>query len=78
MWNFGSIWSGMGFAHGYAFWILLFAGAVAAGVWLANPAQPDETKPAQPQSAMDILKLRYAKGEIGREEFELMKRDLQA
>jgi putative membrane protein len=28
------------------------------------------------QSPMDILKTRYAKGEIGREEFERMKKDI--
>ncbi len=29
-----------------------------------------------PQSPMDVLKMRYAKGEIGREEFERMKKDI--
>jgi putative membrane protein len=32
----------------------------------------------QARTALDILEERYARGEIGREEFEQKKRDLQA
>lgn len=32
---------------------------------------------SEPETALEILKKRYAKGEISREEFERMKKDLQ-
>jgi len=31
----------------------------------------------RPESALDIVKKRYARGEINRQEFEAMKKDLQ-
>lgn len=79
MWNSynGWGWWGMGTAHGFVLWIFLIAGVVTVGVWLANPTRRRE-QDAPPPSALDILKMRYAKGEIGREEFEMKRRDLQA
>jgi putative membrane protein len=66
---------GMGFGAGYGmffgmfFWILLLVGIVALIVWAiqklggAQPAAVNET-------ALDILKKRYASGEIEKAEFE--------
>jgi putative membrane protein len=54
------------------FWGLLIAGLVLGVRWLAvqgHPARRDE--------AFEILRQRYARGEIDQQEFETRKRDLQ-
>ena len=55
------------------FWILVIAGAVLIVRWLIGVA---EKRPVA-ESPLDILKKRYARGEIDRETFERMKRDLE-
>lgn len=68
-------WGGMGFGViGMAlFWILLIVAIVALmkGVW--GGGVPSGRRQNEP---LDILKQRYARGEIEREEFEQKRRDL--
>lgn len=54
-----------------AFWAFVIWGIVAFAQWLAK--QGSEKKES---TAMDILKERYAKGEITKEEFESKRKDL--
>lgn len=63
-------WIGLGMVHMLLFWIIVILGIVALVRWLAAGSSDD------PPRAMDILKARYAKGEITREQFEQMKRDI--
>jgi len=56
----------------FIFWILVLAGLVLLIKYLWEGAG---VKGAQ-ESALDILKKRYAKGEISKEEFEEKKKDL--
>jgi len=51
----------------YTFWILIIAGAVLIVQWLAGRGK---------DSALEILKKRYAKGEIDSVAFERMKKDM--
>ncbi len=78
---------GMGFGlFGGLFMLLFWGGLIAAAVWVGRalfnngsnfPASTSgPAGPARP-SARDILDQRYARGEISREEYEQMKRDLQ-
>ncbi|MDK9704719.1 MAG: SHOCT domain-containing protein [Sulfuritalea sp.] len=68
-------WGGMGFGMiGMSlFWILLIVAIVALvkGGW--GGAALSGRRPEEP---LDILKQRYARGEIEREEFEQKRRDL--
>ena len=58
------------------FWILVVAGVVLIVRGLTARDGQEKTLPAE--SPLDILKTRYAKGEIDKETFETMKRDIAA
>ena len=58
------------------FWGVLIVGAVVGVRWLWDQGRPAAGR-GREESSLEILKRRYARGEIGREEFELKKRDLE-
>jgi putative membrane protein len=64
-------WIGLGFLHMALFWVLVVLGIVVLAKWLAGSGPETGTG-----RALEILKERYAKGELTREQFEQMKRDL--
>jgi putative membrane protein len=76
--------SGGGILMGFImllFWILLIAGVVLLVRWIWDNAGGRKQGPVgyepQQHNALEILKQRYAKGEISREEFQAMKQDLE-
>ncbi|OHB15248.1 MAG: electron transporter RnfE [Candidatus Zambryskibacteria bacterium RIFOXYC1_FULL_39_10] len=54
------------------FWVLL----VVFIVWIVREVGGKNSSPRSNSSALEILKERYAKGEIDKEEFESKKKDL--
>jgi putative membrane protein len=64
-------WIGLGVVHMVVFWVLVILGIVAITRWLAGGGAGHG-----PARGIDILKARYAKGEITKEQFEQMKRDI--
>ncbi len=58
-----------------AFWVLIIAGAVWL-VWTLARGSTNAPGGQASQTPFDILKARYAKGEITKEQYETMKRDL--
>ena len=63
---------------GMYLWMLLFVILIAAAIyWFARDKKSKTNSPLSGETPFDILKKRYAKGEITREEFERMKKDLE-
>ncbi len=78
---FGGPWAGGGFGifgmvFMLLFWVLIIAGIVLAVKWLVEQGRSGGASGSGVESALDILKKRYARGEIGKEEFEAKKKDL--
>lgn len=57
------------------FWVLIIIGIILVITWAVSKSKGARGKP-QEESVLDILKKRYARGEISREEFEEKKREL--
>ena len=73
MGGWGMGWFGMIFM--IVFWGLVIVALIFLIKWLAGSARGDIQRPGKP-TAMDILKERYARGEIDKTEFEEKKKDL--
>jgi putative membrane protein len=66
---------GWGMGPGWIFMVIFWV-LVLLGVVFFTRAVRAGKGPVQKETPLDILKKRYAKGEITREEFERMKADL--
>lgn len=79
MWNgfdgMGWGWIGLGMVHMLLFWVLVILGIAALLRWLGSGSSGSSSE--MPPRAIDILKARYAKGELTREQFEQMKREIE-
>ncbi len=71
-WGWGILWMVMI----TAFWLLILLVLVLTVRWLWQAGSGIRYAQRPEESAMEILKKRYARGEIGKEEFEAKKRDL--
>lgn len=70
----GSGYGLLGWLAMLLFWVLLIAGVVLVVRWIID--ERSFRKPSKEDNALSILKERYARGEIDKEQFETMKRDL--
>ncbi|MFZ0243550.1 MAG: SHOCT domain-containing protein [Desulfobacterales bacterium] len=60
-----------------AWWIVVIVGVVALFRWLFTSKRPADTCAAREESALDVVRKRYARGEIDQEQFRSMKRELE-
>jgi putative membrane protein len=71
----------MYYGHGGFFMGVLFLILIAVVIYIlvriSKPGPQSPLPSLPPETPLDILKKRYAKGEITREEFEKMKKDLE-
>lgn len=79
----GGMMGGYGYGMGWfgsmvmiVFWILVIVGLVFLIRWLASSTKNDGHGAKPEDSAIEILKKRYATGEITKEEFEEKKKGL--
>lgn len=74
----GSYWGPMGFGMGIVmllFWVVVIVGVVMLVRWMISSGHVPSVPAGE--TAEDILKKRYARGEIDKEEFQEKMRDLR-
>jgi putative membrane protein len=72
MWGMWGAWGIGMMVMMLVFWGVVIVGMVLAIRWLVSQGR----EPRSSDAALDILRQRYARGDIGKEEFEAKKRDL--
>ncbi len=75
MGGYGYGYNPLGMILSLVSWALIIAGVVLLVVWLVRNA--GKATGTSSQAPLDILKARYAKGEITKEQFDAIQRDLE-
>lgn len=73
---FGYGFNPLGWVIMLLFWVLLLGGIAALVVWLLRAGPWTPAGEGGPSPALDILKERYVRGEITREQLDEMKREI--
>jgi len=72
MWGIWGVWGIGMMLMMLVFWGVVIVGIVLGFRWLVSQGR----EPRPPDAALDILRQRYARGDISKEEFEAKKKDL--
>ncbi|MCK8603677.1 SHOCT domain-containing protein [Desulfoferrobacter suflitae] len=75
----GSFFGWFGSIFTMVFWILILVGLLRLIQWLGNQGKMSgrQTLASASETPIDILKKRYARGDLAKEQYEAMKRDLE-
>ena len=71
MWGMWGAWGFLMMLMMLVFWAVVIAGLVLGIRWLVS-----QSKVTQADSALQVLRERYARGEISKEEFDAKRKDL--
>lgn len=74
--GYGMGWGIFGALHMLLWWVLIILGIIVLVKWLFSGTGGSAL--GRENRALEILKERYARGEIGKDEFEQKKRDLSS
>ena len=69
-------WGIIGMVFMFIFWALLITGIILLIVWIVRRVNYAGKDVSRKDKAIEILEERYARGEISKEDFERMKRDI--
>ncbi len=69
-------WSIIGMILMFVFWALVIAGITLLIIWIIRRVSYSDRHPYNTNKALELLKERYARGEITKEEFEKIKKDI--
>lgn len=59
-------------------WAVIIGGVILLAGWVASTIRQPVAVPPARESPLDILKMRFAKGEITKEQYDQLKHDLEA
>jgi len=76
MYGFGNYGPGMGMGLNMLFMALIWILVIIAIIWFVKAIFGQDHRQARHESVEDILKKRYARGEISKEEFERLQQEL--
>jgi putative membrane protein len=70
----------MGYGHGgvWIMWLLIVSVIILAAYLLIRETKKKDLGTPQPETPLEILKKRYARGEISKEQLEEMRRDIES
>lgn len=74
MWGFGM---GLGWVFMILFWVAVIIVIIALVKWFFFSGFGGSSNQDRKETALEVLKKRYARGEIDKDEFEKKKRDLE-